>query len=308
MSELNESFDIFNLSVKDVDTHSEEPKGTSEMYSPKADDGKDGVYKALVRFLPNPKNPTKSILRKYVYWLEDDQGNGAYYDSPSTIGEKCPVQDLFFKLRNSDSALDKNMSEKLKRRAVFYSIIQIIKDPQNPELEGTMKIFKYGWQIKKKIDEELNPEFSEPTQIFDLFEGKNFELIITKQAGYNNYDSSKFQGSRTAMSINGTSMQRTKEDQAKIMDFLKNCPDLDTWDFKSWDEATTTKILDILKQYGSHGMSVSKVTKNNSSTNTSNNTMSADKVLEELSNTDEVYTSDSSGEGDLTDFLDGLDL
>jgi hypothetical protein len=303
----NKEFDIFNLSVKDVETHADAPKTNSELYSPKADDGKDGVYKALIRFLPNPKNPTKSILRKFVYWLEDEQGNGGYYDSPSTIGEKCPVQDLFFKLRNSDSALDQKLSEKLKRRAVFYSIIQIMRDPQNPELEGSIKIFKYGWQIKKKIDEELNPEFSEPTQIFDLFEGKNFELIITKQAGFNNYDSSKFQGSRSAMTLNGNQVERTKESQANIMEFLKEAPELETWDYQPWDEATRTKISGILSQYGSHGTMVKEVTKTN--------TVSSDDVLDSMSTSESPVedpsqiedSSEDEGSG-LKDFLDDLDL
>lgn len=313
MSEAK-NFDIFNLGVNDVDVHNEEKKGVSDLYSPKADDGNDGVYKALIRFLPNPKNPSKSLLRKYVYWLEDDEGNGSYYDSPSTIGEKCPVQDLFFKLRNSDSAVDRGMSDKLKRRNVFYSLIQIIDDKQNPDLNGQIKVLKYGWQVKKKIDEELNPEFSEPTQVFDLFEGKNFEFIITKQAGFNNYDSSKFQGSRSALSIDGTAVERTPDSQSKVIEHLNNAPDLDQWDYKAWDEATRSKVMNVLAQYTSPGSNIGSVVNSTKA--------SSDSVLDELTNTTAATTeaaptkteaapvaegSDAQGE-DLNKFLDGLDL
>ena len=92
-------FDIFNVSVNDLDT-GEAPSKGSDLYTPKPDQGQDGVYRSLIRFLPNPTNPRKPFIRKFVYWLEDRDGNGFYADSPSTVGDKCPVQDMFFKLRN----------------------------------------------------------------------------------------------------------------------------------------------------------------------------------------------------------------
>jgi hypothetical protein len=50
-------FDIFNLSVDAVDTHEVQSTGSgNDIYKPTADEGKDGTYKALVRFVPNPEN------------------------------------------------------------------------------------------------------------------------------------------------------------------------------------------------------------------------------------------------------------
>ena len=171
-------FDIFNLSVSDVETHEAKSTRTDVLYKPSADQGKDGTYKALVRFVPNPENPRNSLVKKYVHWLTDASGNGRLVDSPSSVGESCPIAEVFFKLRNSDSAVDRKMSEKLKRREQYYSLIKVIKDPQNPELEGTYLIYKFGYKIKEKIDAELKPNFGEPTQVFDLFAGKNFELVM----------------------------------------------------------------------------------------------------------------------------------
>jgi hypothetical protein len=289
-------FDIFNLGVGDIETYKPKESGGSDLYKPTADQGKDGTYRALVRFVPNPKNPSKSIVRKYIYWLEDGNGNGSYYDSPSTVGDSCPVQDLFFKLRNSDSAVDRKMSENLKRREVFYSLLQIIKDPNNPDMEGKVKVFKYGYKVKQKIDEELNPQFDTPTQVFDIFEGKNFELVITKQGGYNAYDSSKFQGKTSAMTVSGKEIENNAGDKQKVMDLLSEAPDLSAFDYKKWDDDTRNKVEGLLQQYRSPGSAKAVVSSPSTST-------SAPKA-----EVKEKTTSVESESSDLNDFLEGLDL
>ena len=130
---MSDSFDIFNLGVEDVETHQvQASSSTNEIYKPTADDGKDGTYKALIRFVPNPENPRNSLIQKYVHWLTNSSGDGKLVDSPATIGEKCPIADVFWKLRKSDSAVDRKSSDKLKRRQQYYSLVKIVKDPQNP--------------------------------------------------------------------------------------------------------------------------------------------------------------------------------
>lgn len=311
---------IFNMGVEDVDLYNETKE--SVLYKPTADAGNDGIYRSLIRFVPNPKNPKKSILRKFVYWLEDADGNGAYYDSPSTVGESCPVQDMFFKLRNSESAVDKKNSEKLKRREIFYSIVQIVKDPQKPDLEGKLKIFKYGWKIKEKIDGEMKPQFDEPVQIFDPFEGKNFELVITKQGGFNNYDTSKFSSKVSAMRVNGDEVSSTPEGRKKILGYLSEAPSLDDFEYRPWDDETRNKIDDILNQYRSPGKAYDKVTTKMDRSDDVMDTSSFDddtndlldeiesSMPEEVSTEEKKSISDDSGleQENVTDFLDGLDL
>jgi hypothetical protein len=253
-------FDIFNLSVSDVETHeTKSSSSTNEIYKPSADDGKDGTYKALIRFVPNPTNPRNSLVKKYVHWLTDANGDGRLIDSPSTVGDKCPIADAFFKLRKSDSAVDRKMSDKLKRREQYYSLIKVVKDPQNPELEGTYKVFKFGYKIKEKIEEETKPAFGEPTQIYDLFEGKNFELIITRQGEYNNYDKSKFSATRSAIAIDGKPAERNQEAMTSIKGELDTAPSLDPYGYKKWDAETLDFVNGILRQYLNPGSSMDSV-------------------------------------------------
>ena len=252
-------FDIFNLGVADVDTHETAASSGSDLYKPTADDGKDGTYKAIIRFVPNPANPRNSLVKKYVHWLTNASGDGKMVDSPSTLGEKCPIADVFFKLRKSDSAVDRKMSDKLKRREQYFALVKVIKDPQNPDLEGQYKIFKFGYKIKEKIDEELKPAFGEPTQVFDLFAGKNFELIISRQGEFNNYDKSKFSSSTSAIDMNGTPAERTKEVMASIKTELDAAPSLQPYEYKTWDEETRDFVNSILRNYLNPGDSLDSV-------------------------------------------------
>lgn len=264
---MSENFDIFNLGVEDVETHQPTTNtSANEVYKPSADDGKDGTYKALIRFVPNPENPRNSLIQKYVHWLTNSSGDGKLVDSPSSIGEKCPIADAFWKLRKSDSAVDRKSSEKLKRRQQYYALIKIIKDPQNPDLDGTYKVFKFGYKIKEKIDAELKPDFGEPTQVFDLFEGKNFELIITRQGEYNNYDKSKFSSSQSAIILGDAPAERSKESMAKIKEELDSAPSLATYDYQAWDETTRAFVNDVLRMYLNPGDSISAVTSPTAST------------------------------------------
>lgn len=304
-------FDIFSIGVNDLDTGEEQKGGSSNLYNPKPDQGQDGIYRSLIRFLPNIKNPRKPYIRKYVYWLEDKEGNGFYADSPSTVGEKCIVQDMFFKLRNSESAVDKKMSENLKRREVYYALVQIVKDPQNRDLEGTTKIMKFGYKIKTKIDEELNPQFDEPTQIFDPFEGKNFELVISKKGGYPNYDSCKFQGQRSAMVLKGQSVSDTTESRKEILEYLQAAPDLNSFDYKAWTDEERTKIANLLAQYSSPGSAIDSVSRPKAaltSTSKSSSPITEENYVTESASYEENLNDPIGGDDNLDDFINGLDL
>lgn len=302
-------FDIFNLGVEDIDTHDRPTTSNDVLYKPSADQGKDGTYKALIRFVPNPANPRQSLIRKYVHWLTDASGNGKLIDSPSTAGEKCPIADVFFKLRNSDSAVDRKMSEKLKRREQYYALIKVIKDPQNPDYEGKYMIYKFGYKIKEKIDEELKPTFGEPTQVFDLFAGKNFELIITRQGEYNNYDKSKFSASQSSIIINGEPVERSKEAMASIKAELDEAPSLEPYEYKVWDNDTRTFVNGILRQYLNPGDSIDNVINSAPKASQPKPAPKKEAVAESVAPTvaesagTKVDTAD-----DLDSFLDDLDI
>ena len=299
-------FDIFNLGVNDVETHEVQTSTGGDMYKPSADQGKDGTYKALIRFVPNPANPRNSLVKKYVHWLTNSSGDGKMVDSPSTVGESCPIADVFFKLRKSDSAVDRKMSDKLKRREQYFALVKVIKDPQNPDIEGQYKIFKFGYKIKEKIDAELKPNFGEPTQVFDLFAGKNFELVITRQGEYNNYDTAKFSSSTSAIDISGTPAERTKEGMASIKTELDNAPSLSPFEYKPWDSETRDFVNGILRNYLNPGDSIDSVVSKPAVKKAPVKTPTP--VAEAVAETGSTTTSNVDSSDDLDSFLNDLDI
>jgi hypothetical protein len=202
------------------------------------------------------------------------------------------------------------MSEGLKRREVFYALVQIVKDPQNRDLEGQVKIMKFGYKIKTKIDEELNPQFDEPTQVFDPFDGKNFELVISKKAGFPNYDSSKFHGNKSPMTIKGEPVLNDDASRKSILDLLGTAPDLSSWGYKAWDDVVRGKVMNVLSQFTSPGDSIQNITRSKPAPSTPSVTEAASTKA--TTETKESPKAEPAKEGekadDFDDFINGLDL
>ena len=120
-----EDFDIFNLDNESF-VKQEVKKDSDEegLYKPYPELGKDGIYKSLIRFLPNVANPKKSKVHQYYVWLKDPvDGKNFKALCPSTVGKKSILKDLFWKLKNSASAKDQELS-KLTIKEPFKFILK----------------------------------------------------------------------------------------------------------------------------------------------------------------------------------------
>lgn len=243
------NLDIFNLSNESLVNPPK--KKSNELYSPSADKGKEGVYKALIRFLPNVRNADKSKLMKYYVWLKDPVTKQNYsMDCPSTVGKRSILKDTYWKLKNSTSARDQEMAqEEFGRAESYYSFVQVVKDPQEPELEGKIMIFKFGSKINQKIEKLLKPEFGAPVNPYDVFDGKLFALHITKKQKWNNYDLCEFVGEKMPLEIEkGVPLQKNKEDMAKVVEWLKaGSTELEKYEYKEWTEADHDKVVQTIK-------------------------------------------------------------
>lgn len=258
---MEDNFDIFNLDNEAFVKQEVKREEDEFLYKPYPELGKDGVYKSLIRFLPNISNPKKSKIHQYYVWLKDPV-DGANYKAlcPSTVGKKSILKDLYWKLKNSPSAKDQDISKAFSRKEDFYSLVQIVKDPNKPELEGKIMILKFGRKVNDLIEQQIKPEFGNPSNPYDLFEGKNFGLQVRKVGEWNNYDLCQFVGDKGPISINGTPVEKTEESRELITKYLKSGPlDLEKYDYKDWTEEETEKIMKIVRNTVPDGRIVSEI-------------------------------------------------
>ena len=130
----NENLDIFNLNLEDFQVAETGNKGAG-LYKPDPKNGKDNIYRSVVRFLPRIANPKQSAIKKFTYWLEDSEGNGGYYDSPKSISwdEKFDL-DVWY--------VD-NQSILLDIKILYMTIIKVItRSGINQDKQATMEKFQ----------------------------------------------------------------------------------------------------------------------------------------------------------------------
>jgi hypothetical protein len=313
---MEDNFDIFNLDNESFVKQEVKRDEDEGIYKPYPELGKDGVYKSLIRFLPNITNPKKSKVHQYYVWLKDPV-DGTNYKAlcPSTVGKKSILKDLFWKLKNSPSAKDQEISKSFSRKEDFYSLVQIVKDPNKPELEGKIMILKFGRKVNDLIEQQIKPEFGNPSNPYDLFEGKNFGLQVRKVGEWNNYDLCQFVGDKGPISIDGKPVEKTEESREIITKYLKTGPlDLDKYDFKEWTEEETDKIMKIIRNTVPDGRIVSEIVGGNSdskSTSSSSPTSSVDSFFEEANDrsttaTEEKPKEAKSSKGKASPSLDDL--
>ena len=259
--------DIFDLNPEDF--KQPEKKGSlSNFYNPDPKNAKDSVYRAVLRFLPNKANPKQSIIKKVVHWLEEGERNGFYADCPFSIGEKSIVSDTYWKLKKSSNAYEVKQSERIGYKEYFFSYVYVVKDFQNAELNGTVQILRFPKTIRKLIETQLNPTAAdiemgaEPTNVFDLFNGKDFFLSVGMKSNFKNYDNCKFGEKRQAITINGVQMQRNDECKRAIAElYTDDLLALESFGYKPWSDELRERVYAFLSQLtGSVSRPTSRVT------------------------------------------------
>lgn len=245
-NQIENPFAIFSTNIEDIKSF-EENNGkdyAAIFYEPNpTDDGKP--YIALIKFLPNIYSPINPLVKKFFYKLVNaDTGKALYFDSPSTIGEACIVSNEYYRLNDSEDARDQKLKKKYKRTRQKCGVIQILKDPQQPELNEQLRLFRiqYEGDIDNTIKAKLNPTKEEmsldptlkPVNVFDAFSSPALKLkvVLSKiklddgsEISARDFAGSVWTDTLTGMFIDGkaiTEADKTNTDiQKKIVELLK---------------------------------------------------------------------------------------
>ncbi len=291
------NLDIFNLDAESFVTKTKKEGSVDlEFYKPYPESGKDGVYKSLVRFVPNHVDPTKSKIHKYYVYLNDPvSGDSFSVDCPSTVGKKSVLKDIFWKLKNSHSAADQELAKSFSRKEDYYALVQIVQDKNNTELEGKIMIFKFGKKLNDMLEAQLKPEYGSPCNPFDLFEGKLFSIHSRKVGEWNNYDLCSFVGEKGPIEIEGKKMEKNQSDMNTIMEYLKTGPkNLSSFDYKDWDDALTEKVMGVIRNTVPDGRLVNEIMSGVNTTSSSSSQTYSSPAPAQQTTSNSLYEEASS--------------
>lgn len=232
---------LFSFKVSNLDKKNQE----EFIYYPSAEKGIDKTYTSYVKFIPNIKNPSKSLTRKWVVMLENPlYDEKRYIDCPSSVNEFSILQQTFFVLYNSQDPFIREKANYFKRREVFYSYIYIVNDEIDKSYNDKILIFRFGRQIYDILSSAENDSIS-PIQIYNIFAPYIFKINVIEKSGYNHYSRSKFIEKYFPVKINN--IEITKQNYKILMDYINSLnysPDM--YEYKPWDKETTEYVLETI--------------------------------------------------------------
>ena len=104
--------------------------------------------------------------------------------------------------------------------------------------------------MKPVIDKnDENDVQDEPNNPFDVFEGRPFNLIITRTNTFQVPDQSKFLNKLAPIIVDGEKItEKTPDNLKKIKQFIiDNAPDILQCEFRPWDETTKKFVYGVIK-------------------------------------------------------------
>ena len=198
-------------------------EGSSEdnrFWKPTVDKAGNGY--AVIRFLPEPKGEDLPWVRTFSHGFQGPSGKWYIENSLTTFNEKDPVSEYNSTLWNNGTEAGKEQARKQKRRLSYIANIFVVKDPSNPENEGTVRLYKFGKKIFDKLNEKMNPEFEDETATnpFDFWEGCDLKLKIRNVEGYRNYDKSEFAEVSPLENGDDDKLEKVYESMFSLNEFL----------------------------------------------------------------------------------------
>lgn len=184
-----------------------------------------------LRLLPNVKSPNDTFYHYYTYgWESFATGQYINVVSPQTIGERCPVSEARYQLRQRGSAEEQEKSNKVMRREQWLINTYVINHSEEQDANDSVKILRYGKQLHKIITDAIEGEDADQfgAKVFDLTEnGCTFRVRCDKQGDFPTYVASKF---LIPAAIPGLATEDIEKVYEQVLDLKEVFP------IKSYDE------------------------------------------------------------------------
>lgn len=159
---------------------------------------KNGNANCVIRFLPAGGDEEEYFVTMLSYAFQNEDTKQWYIEnSLRTINQDDPCAQKNSELWNTGLEENQALVRKRSQKTNYISNVLVIRDPEHPENEGKIFLYKYGKAVMKKIKDAIKPEFPDETPInpFNMWEGANFKLRIYKESGarFPTYDKCAFE-------------------------------------------------------------------------------------------------------------------
>lgn len=222
----------------------------------------NGSYKSVFRFVPYIFDKTKSKYTKYTakFWNPLTK-ESVIVDCPSNVGNPSilwTIESVLRSLKKEEPDLVKDIESRFSRWYTHHSVVYIKKDPQRPDLEGHLKVFKFRNQIDQLIDQMVNPEevdgmsLSRKINPYHLLEGKDFLCVVGKKTKeFRDWSKCKFMDDVTPLVFKIGDTQVVVENSEKsvklVNEFLtKNTPKFDDYLHQDWKEEDFERVAEAI--------------------------------------------------------------
>lgn len=187
-------FDPQMLFAANDEPKATQSQGNSLIYKTRPVDAvtEDHVYRATVKLVYNPFDFKSSILDQQSYAMEDVNGWFSVVSSLTNNDTNCPIFKAWKQCRFSKdanmNAIAKPISEggKFDKRFARYVTIQVLKDKNQPDLEGKYMLWKLPKSVYDIINAKMNPapeSGKAAIPVMDFLFGRSIDLEVTPGPG-----------------------------------------------------------------------------------------------------------------------------
>lgn len=158
-----------------------------------------GNARAIIRILPSIREGELPWVEQWSYGLK---GPGGWYIETSrrTIGQPDPMAEYIAEQwRAAQTEADKQSLRSRglsKARHTYIANVYIVNDPEHPENNGTVRLWRFGQKIYEMITDMAKPDPFDETKggvnVTDWDNGCDLKLIVYTQDKFPRYDKSSF--------------------------------------------------------------------------------------------------------------------
>lgn len=187
--------DVLGFDPKDLDVNNPQPAaqtgGNPNIYHCRPSEAKsdDGIYRAQIKVIYDPRNLKKSVLEQQSYTIKDEKGYLNVVSSLTNNDKNCPMFKAWKACHFSENKILQNQALPVNKggkglfdkRFARYVTIQVIEDNNQPELVGKYMLWKCPKFIWDAINAKQMPSSEKKAKIpvMDFLFGRAIDLEVT---------------------------------------------------------------------------------------------------------------------------------